>query len=121
MKDLIFSAGCRFAQTKIRGSNSDSSTPLNNFDRENTYHAEACEAGLTWLFGKKSKAFARYATLYRIPFLDEVASFSGFGAQFLTDLKMEKGKSMEAARNLYPLENLKLGLTLFRIDMDDEN
>jgi len=119
-KELIFSAGCRVEQTTIRGSNSDISTSLNNFDQENTYNAEAYEAGLTWLYGKKSKAFARYATVYRIPFLDEVASFSGFGAQFLTDLKMEKGKSMEAGTEFYPLENLKIGLTLFRIDMEDE-
>ncbi len=39
---------------------------------------------------------------------------------FLTDLEKEKGTSMELGTEFYPLENLKIGLTLFRIDMEDE-
>ena len=69
---------------------------------------------------KKSKVFAKYGTVYRIPFIDEVASFSGFGGNFLTDLEKEKGISVEAGTEFYPLKNLKLGLTLFRVDMEDE-
>jgi iron complex outermembrane receptor protein len=121
LKNLIFSAGYRFERTSIRGSNVDFSNPANNFtDMENTYNAEAYETGLTWLWGKKSKVFAKYATVYRIPFIDEVASFNGFGGNFLTGLEKEKGISMEAGMEFYPLENLKIGLTLFRIDMEDE-
>ena len=120
LKNLIFSAGYRFEQASIKGSNEDSN-PGNNFtDQKNTYNAEAYEAGLTWLWGKKSKVFAKYATVYRIPFLDEVASFSGFGGSFSNSLEKEKGISMEAGMEFYPLENLKIGLTLFRIDMEDE-
>lgn len=121
LKNLIFSAGYRFERASIKGSNVDFSNPGNNFtDQKNTYNAEAYEAGLTWLWGKKSKVFAKYATVYRIPFLDEVASFNGFGGSFLTGLEKEKGISMEAGTEFYPLENLKIGLTLFRIDMEDE-
>ena len=121
LKNLIFSAGYRGERTSIKGSNVDFSTPSNDFtDQKNTYNAEAYEAGLTWLLGKKSKVFAKYATVYRIPFIDEVASFSGFGGDFLTGLEKEKGISMEAGTEFYPLENLKLGLTIFRIDMEDE-
>ena len=72
------------------------------------------------MWAKKSKVFAKYSTVYRIPFIDEVASFSGFGGNFLTGLEKEKGISMEAGTEFYPLENLKLGLTIFRIDMEDE-
>jgi iron complex outermembrane recepter protein len=121
LKNLIFSAGYRIDRTSIEGSNEDLSTPANNFtDQENIYKAEAYEAGLTWLWGEKSRAFAKYATVYRIPFLDEVASFSGFGGKFLNGLEKEKGKNMEAGAEYYPVENLKVGMTLFRIDMDDE-
>ena len=121
LKNLIFSAGYRFERASIKGSNVDFSTPSNDFtDQKNTYNAEAYETGLTWLWGKKSKLFAKYATVYRIPFIDEVASFSGFGGNFLTDLEKEKGISMETGTEFYPLENLKLGLTIFRIDMEDE-
>lgn len=123
LKNLIFNAGCRFEQTSIKGSNVDFSDPNNNFsDQNNTYHAAAYETGLTWLLGKKSKVFAKYATIYRIPFLDEVASFNGWnaGTLFNTNLKQEKGISLEAGTEFYPLDKLRIGLTLFRIDMEDE-
>jgi iron complex outermembrane receptor protein len=112
LKDLILSGGYRFEQTSIS---------YKSVDMENTYNAEAYEAGLTWLVGKKSKVFGKYSTVYRIPFLDEVASYNGFGGiLFLNDLEKEKGISMEAGTEFYPLENLKIVLTLFRIDMEDE-
>jgi iron complex outermembrane receptor protein len=123
LKNLIFGAGYRFERASIEGSNVDSHTSENNFtDKKNTYNAESYEAGLTWLWGKKSKVFAKYATVYRMPFLDEVASFNGWnaGTLFNTELGKEKGVSMEAGTEFYPLENLKIGLTLFRIDMEDE-
>lgn len=122
LKNLILSVGYRQEQTKIDGSNKDRVDDTKNFDNENKYHAEAYEAGLTWLWGKKSKVFARYATVYRIPFLDEIASFHGYSMPkpFLNKLEKEKGTSMEVGTEYYPLENLKLGLTLFRIDMEDE-
>jgi iron complex outermembrane receptor protein len=110
-KNIILSAGYRFEQTAIS---------FKSADIKNTYDAEAYEAGLTWLWGKKSKAFAKYATVYRIPFLDEVASFNGGIGGFLPDLEKEKGISMETGTEFYPLENLKIGLTIFRSDMEDE-
>ncbi|MEI6608879.1 MAG: TonB-dependent receptor [Deltaproteobacteria bacterium] len=121
LKNLILSAGYRFEQASIKGSNVDFYTTDNNFtDQKNTYNADAYEAGLAWLFGKKSKLFTKYATVYRIPFLEEVAYFNGGGGGFLTNLDKEKGISLEAGTEFYPLENLKIGLTLFRIDMEDE-
>ena len=89
---------------------------------KNEYDADAYEAGLTWLWGKKSKVFAKYATVYRIPFLDEIACFNGYneGTLFNTGLKKERGISMETGTEFYPLESLKIGLTLFRLDMADE-
>jgi iron complex outermembrane receptor protein len=122
LKNLILSAGYRLEHATIKGSNTDTITPANTFtDRDKTYNADAYEAGLTWLVGKQSKIFTKVATVYRIPFLDEVASFNGFGGElFLKNLEKEKGISMEAGTEIYPLNNLKIGLTLFRIDMEDE-
>jgi len=120
LKSLILSAGYRFERTKIDGTNVDFSTPSNNFDNEKSFNAESYEAGLTWLWGTESKSFIKYATVYRIPFLDEIASFNGFGGSFLTTLEKETGASMEVGTEYYPLKNLKLGLTLYRIDMEDE-
>jgi outer membrane receptor protein involved in Fe transport len=122
LKNLILSGGYRYEQASINGSNVDYSPPPNNSftDTKKTYNAEAYEAGLTWLWEKKSKVFAKNATVYRIPFLDEVASFNGAGGGFLTNLDKEKGISTEVGTEFYPLNNLKIGLTLFRIDMEDE-
>lgn len=121
LKNLILSAGYRFEETSIKGSNRDFSTPANDFtDQKNTYEAEALEAGLTWLWSKQSKVFAKCSTVYRMPFLEEVAYFNGGGGGFLTNLNKEKGISMEGGTEFYPLDNLKIGLTVFRIDMEDE-
>lgn len=121
LKNLILSAGYRSERTSIEGSNEDFSEPSNSFDdQKNIYKAESYEAGLTWLWTEQSKVFARYATVYRIPFIDEIASFSGFGGSFLKGLDNEKGKSMEVGAEYCPVKNLTLNLTLFRVDMDDE-
>ncbi|HUN54366.1 MAG TPA: TonB-dependent receptor [Smithella sp.] len=123
LKNLILSGGYRSERTYISGSNNDFFNPGNSFSNtKNVYDADAYEAGLTWLWGKKSKVFAKYATVYRIPFLDEIACFNGFneGTLFNTSLKQERGISMETGTEFYPLENLKIGLTLFRMDMADE-
>lgn len=122
LNNLILSAGVRFERTSIGGNNHDFVTPSNNFDRDKKYSAEAYEAGLTWLWGEQSKVFAKYATVYRIPFLDEVASFNGYSTPtpFLETLEQEKGASTEVGIEYYPIKNLKLGMTLFRIDMKDE-
>jgi iron complex outermembrane receptor protein len=122
LNNLILNAGYRSERTTIKGSSTDTVIPANNFsDREKTYKAEAYEAGLTWLVGKQSKVFVKYASVYRIPFMDEVASFNGFGGElFIKTLEKEKGVSMEAGTEFYPLKNLKIGVTIFRINMEDE-
>jgi len=122
LKNLILSAGVRLERTSIEGDNHDAVTPSNNFDSDKKYSAEAYEAGLTWLWGEQSKVFAKYATVYRIPFLDEVASFNGYSTPtpFLKTLEQEKGTSTEFGAEYYPIKNLKLSMTLFRIDMKDE-
>ncbi|MBN1474771.1 MAG: TonB-dependent receptor [Syntrophaceae bacterium] len=120
LKKLILSAGYRYERTNIEGTLNDIDKPSNDFDSEKTYTSQSYEAGLTWLWGNKSRSFVKYATVYRIPFLDEIAGFNSFGGGFLTTLEQEKGKSMEVGTEYYPLENLKLGLTLYQIDMEDE-
>ena len=120
LRNLILSAGYRYERTKIEGTLNDVFAPGNNFDSEKTYTSQSYEAGITWLWGKKSRSFVKYATVYRIPFLDEIAGFNGAGGGFLTTLEQEKGKSMEAGTEYCPWDNLKIGLTLYRIDMKDE-
>jgi iron complex outermembrane receptor protein len=122
LEDLIFSAGYRSERATIEGKETDLSTPAVVFDERKVHNGEAYEAGLTYLFGDKSKVFAKYARVYRYPFLDEQASYFSFASSdtFLTDLEKEKGDSYEIGTRFYPTDDLKIGLTVYRIDMEDE-
>jgi|GEM_PF-38557 len=120
-KRLILAAGYRAGNTTLGGDYTDVQTPGNSFsDQEKRHPAEAWEGGATVLLGKKSNLYGKYARIYRIPFLDEQASFNGWGGGFYTNLEKEQGQSMEVGTLLYPLEALKISLSVFRIDMEDE-
>ncbi|MCX5839072.1 MAG: TonB-dependent receptor [Deltaproteobacteria bacterium] len=119
IKLLILSAGYRWEEATIRG-NSITFPGTVDFDTKKTHRGDAHELGLTYLVGQKSKVFAKYATAYRLPFIDEQASYYGWGNGFLADLEKETAKTMELGTSLNPLKNLTIGLTLFRIDMENE-
>jgi len=121
LKELIFSAGYRTERASLSGKDTNTATQTEIFDDSKIYKAEAYEAGLTYLIGSKSKAFAKIASVYRIPFTDEQAVYSGWGTdEFLKNLDKEKGRSYEAGAVFYPLQNMRIGLTFFRVDMEDE-
>ena len=118
-KPLILSAGYRWEDAVIRG-NSVTLPGTVDFDTEKTHRGDAHELGLTWLVDDKSKVFAKCATAYRLPFIDEQASYYGWGNGFLTDLEKETARTMELGASMNPVKNLTVGLTLFRIDMENE-
>ncbi|MCX5824276.1 MAG: TonB-dependent receptor [Deltaproteobacteria bacterium] len=119
VEPLILSAGYRWEEATIKG-NSTTLPGTVDFDTKKTHRGDAHELGLTYLVGEKSKVFAKYATAYRLPFIDEQASYYGWGNGFLADLEKETAKTMELGTSLNPLKNLTVGLTLFRIDMENE-
>ena len=116
---LILSAGYRWEEATIKG-NSITLPCTVDFDTKKMHRGDAHELGLTYLVGEKSKVFAKYATAYRLPFIDEQASYYGWGNGFLANLEKETAKTMELGTSLNPLKNLTVGLTLFRIDMENE-
>ena len=116
---LILTGGYRWEEANISG-NSLTLPGTVDFDTKKTHRGDAHELGLTYLIGEKSKVFAKYATAYRLPFIDEQASYYGWGNGFLADLEKEKARTMEWGTSLNPLKNLTVGLTLFRIDMENE-
>ncbi|OPY03989.1 MAG: Colicin I receptor precursor [Syntrophaceae bacterium PtaB.Bin038] len=121
LQDLILTLGARLERVEINGKFTDLLTSTTVFDSEKIHKGEAYEAALTYLFGERSRAFVKYARVFRIPFLDEQASYYGFGTDaFYTDLEKETGNSYEAGVTLYPLKDLKLAATVYRIDMEDE-
>ncbi|NPU85163.1 MAG: TonB-dependent receptor [Syntrophaceae bacterium] len=121
-RNLILSAGYRTERAAMGGDYNNHTTPAQSFtNKEKIHHGEACEGGLTWLIGKKSSVFAKYATVFRFPFLDEQASYNGYGGTpFYTDIEKETGRSYEAGTQFFPLDSLKIALSVFRIDMENE-
>ena len=118
---LELSFGYRVERAKIEGNYTNLSDLTERFEDNMKIHkGEAYEGGLTWIIGEKSKVFAKYSTVYRYPFLEEQAVYFGTPVAFLTDLDKEKGKSIDIGTSFYPLKNLQVGVTLYRIDMEDE-
>ena len=120
LDELILSAGARIEKAKIKGKEINPITSIKSFDEEKDHRGEAVSAGLTYLIEEKSKVFTKFATLYRYPFIDEQASYQGWGNAFNKDLEAEEGKSYEIGTEFYPIENMRFALTLFRIDMEKE-
>jgi iron complex outermembrane receptor protein len=122
LPSLILAGGYRTESAQFKGKSTTLSPFSTDFDAEKKHNAEAWEGSLTYLFGKMSKAYVKYASVYRYPFLDEQASFYSSGPfnTFNMNIEKERGKSYEVGTVVYPLDNLKLGLTLYRIDMEDE-
>jgi iron complex outermembrane recepter protein len=118
---LILSLGFRHDRTSINGKNTDFINAANNWDDDKLHSANAYEAGLTYLIGKTSNIYAKYGTVFRIPFLDEQASYYGFKTDlFNKELEKEIGKTMEIGTQINPAAGLKIGASLFRTDMENE-
>jgi len=121
LEELILTLGYRTERAEITGKETLTDGTIAIADTGKIHDAEAFESALTWLIGEKSKVFAKYATVFRYPFLDEQASYYGFAFDsFQTDLEMETGKTYEVGGSFFPFRNFSLDLTLYRIDMEDE-
>ena len=118
--DLIFIAGARIEKAKIKGKETNPITHIKSFDEEKDHHGKAMSIGLTYLIEKSSKLFTKFTRLYRYPFIDEQASYQGWGNAFNEELEAEEGKSYEIGAEFYPIKNVRFAITLFRIDMEKE-
>ncbi|MBW2467005.1 MAG: TonB-dependent receptor, partial [Deltaproteobacteria bacterium] len=119
--NIILSGGVRFESSETHGKLNDLITPANNFDKEKEHDGEVFDLSATWLPKDSMKLYTRFSRVYRYPFVDEQANYSGWGADDLnTDLEAEEGKSIEAGLEINPSQNFTYGLTLFNIDMEDE-
>lgn len=120
-KKLILNAGIRHEKATIKANEKVLPTGAINFDDKKEHNGNAGSLGLTYLVGKQSKVFAKYATLYRYPFTDEQASYYGYaGDTFNKKLKAEKGRDYELGTEMQFSGKLTGGLTFFLIDMEDE-
>ncbi|HPD57345.1 MAG TPA: TonB-dependent receptor [Smithellaceae bacterium] len=120
LPNLILAGGYRTESAEYKGKHTTLSPFSVDFDAAKKHHAQAWEASLTYLFGRQAKIYAKYAGVYRYPFLDEQASYYGFFNTFNLDIEKEKGNSYELGATYYPFNNLKIQFALYRIDMEDE-
>jgi len=118
-ENMIFTAGGRYEKADIKAVSITAAGAV-EYDESKKHELGAADISLLYKPGQKSKVFTKFSTLYRCPFTDEQAIYSGWGNKFITDLEAEKGKSAEIGSEINFLRNLKAGLTLFRISMKNE-
>ncbi|WP_265594291.1 TonB-dependent receptor [Haloferula sp. BvORR071] len=106
-KDWHLSAAARWAQSEV-DANARSFTfpsdPALNFDRGNDGDNQAYQVGLRWDARKDLSTWLRYDRLYRLPSMDEIASYQGFplSVPFNDQLHAETGDNVELGAEWNP-------------------
>ena len=90
--------------------------------QDTTYHQNAEDIALVYKPTSQTKLFARIATLYRDPFLDElVSTYPGYGqAGMETSLHPETGRQEEIGAASHFCDEWTAQLSGYRLDMHDE-
>ncbi len=115
---LLLSGGFRMEENTVNARHKDALAP---YDKSIRHTEKAWQTALTWLPTDTLKVFAGVDKTYRYPFIDEQASYWGFGFDtFNEDLKPETGINYELGVEFMPVSNFVLQATLFRTDMEDE-
>jgi iron complex outermembrane receptor protein len=114
---LQLNAGARIEENKV-GVKQKKGAPAYEDDIRQVENA--WQTSLNWLPTDTVKLFAGVERTYRYPFIDEQASYSGFGDYFNKDLRPETGINYETGIEVSPVSNLVLQATVFHTDMKDE-
>jgi iron complex outermembrane receptor protein len=114
---LQLNAGARIEENKV-GVKQKKGAPA--YEDDIRQIENAWQTSLNWLPTDTVKLFAGVESTYRYPFIDEQASYSGFGDYFNKDLRPETGINYETGIEVSPVSNLVLQATVFHTDMKDE-
>ncbi len=87
---VVLNAGVRFTAANISAEKKSAS-----FSADDTYYAWAYDIAASYNFTETASVYAKYGTMFRLPFIDEKTSLA-FGAGFNADLKPENGWNAEA-------------------------
>ena len=115
LSNLSLSAGVRFDTAII-----DASKPRNHIDENKSYTAFVYEGGLVFNPLKELKLYAKYSSLFRYPFVDELAQVSGYMDKFNAKLKPETGFNAEAGVAYKPGKILDINANFFFMGLKDE-
>lgn len=90
-------------------------------DEDKVHTGNAFDASLLWNFCKRSKVFVRGGSIYRYPFVDEQASYLGFGTDvFYRDIEAEKGWNAELGAEWGGIAGVSVGGVVFYSELEDE-
>lgn len=89
-------------------------------DDSSTDWENAFDAALLFRPADSQKYFVRASTLYRYPFLDEVASYQGWGPGFNPTLDPETGWQLEAGLSVEIWSALVYECRVYQLNMRDE-
>jgi len=112
---LAFTARGEVMRTTIDGNSSGSELGGGSTDWQYAF-----DASLLFRPEKGQKYYLRGSTLYRYPFLDEIASYQGWGPGFNSDLEAEKGWQIEAGLSVEILEQVTYDLNIYQLNLRDE-
>jgi iron complex outermembrane receptor protein len=118
LSNLFISAGARFDTATIKAENPFD--PLAEGDK--THTAFVYDAGITFNPLPELKVYARYASLFRYPFIDEQVEQPVFGGpgKFNSDLDPEKGFNVEGGAS-YRFGNIAaVNANFFFMRLEDE-
>ncbi|GMO55269.1 MAG: hypothetical protein Ta2G_14310 [Termitinemataceae bacterium] len=116
IKILTISAGVRYDSAFVNAKNKD-----NSVDEEKIFHALVYDAGVVVRPIEKLKIYAKYASLFRYPFTDEMTSFYGYGTdEFFSNLEPEKGFNAEGGIGFKFNEIFSLNGNFYYTVMEDE-
>jgi iron complex outermembrane receptor protein len=123
LENLVLTTGARREKVKYDLRQRDlNAFPLAPLDTSISERENAYEIGLIYLYGDKSSVFARANRSLRFPLTDEVVYINWVTFRILanTDLEPQKGKHYELGVKHYFSPRLRLNITLFRAEIDDE-
>ncbi len=115
--ELSLALGARGEAMRTRVSGSSGGLRLSDSDTETAW---AADLAALWRPTEKQKYYVRGGTLYRFPFLDEIASYQGYGAGFNPDLEPEKGWFLEVGLSVEIVPTVVYDLRLYHMGMRDE-
>ena len=115
LSNLSVSAGARFDTAVTKAAKDDGTV-----EGDKTHHAFVYDAGLVFNPINDAKVYARFATLFRYPFVDELAEVSGWMDHFNHDLEPEKGFNAEIGAAYRMGTMLDINANFFFMRLEDE-
>jgi iron complex outermembrane receptor protein len=123
LDNLLVTLGGRYEHVRYDFDVKDlSAFPLAPLKKTTNESKPAFVAGLTWLYGEESSAYARVNSSFRFPLIDELVVFDFDTGQIVVnpDLDPQSGITYEVGLRHHFTPRIQAGLTLYRTETDDE-